>query len=1006
MIIHALLFTLKYMDMRLILVRAALFMIPWLFASGYLLAQGIAVSGKVTDAKEGLPLPGVSISVAGTSTGSVTDINGQYKLTVPAAGKLLVFKFTGMKPVEVPLNGRSVIDIQMESTEVGLNEVIVVGYGTQRKGDVTSAIASVKSENFVKGAVRDAAQLIQGKVAGLNVSTASGNPTANTQIQLRGITTLKAGTSPLVLIDGIPGSLNTVAPEDIESIDVLKDGSAAAIYGTRGTNGVILITTRKLRGEMRPTLQYDGYVSVQTIARRPEFLTGDDYRRLIGEGIDFVDYGGSTDWIKEITRSPVSHTHNLTFQGGSPQTNVTASLNYRDWQGIFLHSDNKQVTGRADVTHSMFDGKLKANLNVITRSRNYWSGVDIGQDGFSDGNSFNNYVYRQAMIRNPTDSIRNAKGDWMERNIYFYDNPISYLNESYGENEERETRLNGSLTLEPIQDLKLKLLLSGNKWSETRGYAETKKHVSTVKNNRNGYASRGTSDMRDNLMELTAEYGRSLQKHRFTLLGGYSYQDNTRENFYMQNWDFPTDQYSYNNMAAGDALKRGEAIMGSFKDKWKLIGFFGRLNYNWDDKYLLLVSVRHEGSTKFGRNYKWGTFPAVSLGWRVSRESFMAGISWLDDLKLRAGFGVTGTIPDDRYASLQSFNYTNRFLINGVWVQGLNAVRNPNAALRWEKKEEVNIGLDFSLLTGRISGSIDAYRRLTKDALFDYQVPVPPYPMSEIVANAAQIRNQGLEVLLNFVPVSTRHFQWNSGFNYSTNKNELVSLSSNTFAATNDFFDAGYTGEPIQEATHRVQVGQPIGNFYGYKSIGVDDNGRWIIEGKDGKPVASADKSPDDKKLLGNGLPKHFLGWNNSVRYKNFDLNITMRGAFGFQILNFQRLYYENPKVVQYNMLKTAFDNVYGKTRLNDDLAYVSYYIEDGDYWKIDNVTLGYNISTGKKKYIQQARVYVAALNLATITGYKGIDPEVNRGGLAPGNDERDKYPTTRTFTMGVNLTF
>lgn len=992
--------------MRLFHVRTTLFIIPWLFASASLLAQGITVSGKVTDAREGQPLPGVSISVAGANTGIVTGIDGQYKLLVPAADRILVFKFTGMKTIELPVNGRTVIDVQMESTEVGLNEVVVVGYGTQRKGDVTSAIASVKSENFVKGAVRDAAQLIQGKVAGLTVATPSGNPTANTQISLRGITTLKAGTAPLVLIDGIPGTLNTVAPEDIESIDVLKDGSAAAIYGTRGTNGVILITTKKLRGEMRPTLQYDSYVSVQTIARRPEFLTGDDYRRLINEGIDFTDYGGSTDWIKEITRNPVSHTHNLTFQGGSPTTNITASLNYRNWQGIFLHSDNKQVTGRADVNHNMLDGKLRFNLNVITRSRTYWSGIDIGEGGFSDGNSFNNYVYRQALIRNPTDSIKNHRGDWMERNIYFYDNPVAYLNESYGQNEERETRLNGSVTFEPIKDLKMKVLLSGNKWSETRGYAETKKHVSTVKNNRNGYASRGTSDMRDNLLEFTTEYARSVQKHRFSVLGGYSYQDNTRENFYMQNWDFPTDQYSYNNMETGDALKRGDAIMGSFKDKWKLIGFFGRLSYNLDDKYLLLASVRHEGSTKFGRNHKWGTFPAVSLGWRVSREAFMSGINWLDDLKLRAGFGVTGTIPDDRYASLQSFNYTNRFLVNGVWVQGLDAVRNPNAELRWEKKEEFNIGLDFSLLAGRISGNIDAYRRLTKDALFDYQVPVPPYPMSQIVANAAQIRNQGLEVLLNFVPVSSRQFQWNTSLNYSTNKNVLVSLSSNTFAATNDYFDAGYTGEPIQEATHRVQVGQPIGNFYGYRSIGIDDNGRWIIEGKDGKPVASADKSPDDKKLLGNGLPRHYVGWNNSVRYKNFDLTVAMRGAFGFQILNFQRLFYENPKVVQYNMLKTAFDNVYGKTRLNDDLAYVSYYIEDGDYWKIDNVTLGYNFNTKRIKYIQQARVYVAALNLATITGYKGIDPEVNRTGLAPGDDERDKYPTTRTFTVGVNLTF
>lgn len=979
-------------------------LLPWLLAAARLPAQSITVSGKVTDARDGSPLPGVSIAVAGAGRGSLTDANGLYKITLAPGDKILVFRFTGMKAQEVSVNGRTTIAVKMEATETGLDEVVVVGYGTQRKGDVTSAISSVKSEQFVKGAVRDAAQLIQGKVAGLTVSTPSGNPTQNTQIQLRGITTLKAGTEPLVIIDGIPGGLNTVAPEDIESIDVLKDGSAAAIYGTRGTNGVIIITTKKLHGEMRPTLQYDVYASVQAIARKPALLTGDDYRRLIREGIDFTDYGTSTDWLDEITRTPVSTTHNLTLQGGNMNSNYTASLNYRNWQGIFLNSNNEQITGRLDLNHTMFDGKLKANVNVIVRNREYQTGIDGGS--FSAGNSFDSYAYRQALIRNPTDSVKNAKGGWMERDGYFYDNPVSFIRESYGKNTEKETRLSGSLLFEPIGGLKLKLLVSGSKWTETRGYVESKKHVSNVKNGRNGYASRGTSDTTNNLLEFTTEYARSINKHRFTVLGGYSYQDNTREDFYMQNWDFPTDAYSYNNMATGDALKRGEAVMSSFKDKWRLIGFFGRVSYNFDDKYMLMASVRQEGSSKFGRDNRWGTFPAVSLGWRINRESFMQNITWINDLKLRAGFGVTGTLPDDRYPSLRSASYADRFLVDTIWRQGLEIVRNPNPELRWERKEEFNAGLDFVLLDNRISGSIDVYRRLTKDALYDYQVPVPPYPLSTITANAAKIRNTGLEVLLGAMPVKGRNFQWSSSINYSTNKNVLVSLSSDQFKATNDFFDAGGTGEPIQEATHRVQVGGPIGNFYGYKSIGIDDEGRWIIEGQDGKPKASGDKNPDDKRVLGNGLPQHYLGWNNTFQYRNFDLNITMRGAFGFQILNFQRLFYENPKVTQYNMLRSAFDNVYGKTRLNDDLAYVSYYIENGDYWKIDNVTLGYNFNTKRIRYIRQARIYVAALNLATITGYKGIDPEVNRIGLFPGNDERDKYPTTRTFTAGVNLTF
>jgi hypothetical protein len=421
---------------------------------------------------------------------------------------------------------------------------------------------------------------------------------------------------------------------------------------------------------------------------------------------------------------------------------------------------------------------------------------------------------------------------------------------------------------------------------------------------------------------------------------------------------------------------------------------------------MLMASVRREGSSKFGANHKWGTFPAVSLGWRVNRESFMKNVSFINDLKFRAGYGVTGIAPDESYLSLTSLNYGARFLYNGVWIQSLSPVRNPNPDLRWERKEEYNLGLDFSLFNNRVSGSVDAYQRLTNDMLWDYQVPVPPYLFNSITANVGTIKNKGIEVLLNYNAVRNKNMEWITSANFSTNSNKLVSLSNDLFKTTNDYFDAGYTGEPIQEATHRVKIGGPIGNFWGYKSVDIDEQGKWIIEGEDGKPKSIADAKETDKQILGNGLPKYYLGWNNTFRYRDWDLSILMRGAFGFQILNFQRMFYENPKVTQYNMLKSAFDKVYGKVRLNSDLAYVSYYIENGDYWKIDNVTLGYTLKTKSTKYLKNIRLYASGLNLLTITGYKGIDPEVNRSGLAPGNDERDKYPTTRTFTFGVNATF
>jgi len=491
-----------------------------------------------------------------------------------------------------------------------------------------------------------------------------------------------------------------------------------------------------------------------------------------------------------------------------------------------------------------------------------------------------------------------------------------------------------------------------------------------------------------------------------SLMGGYSYQNNIYEGFYMTNWDFPTDFYSYNRMQSGDALSRGEATMNSSKSENSLIAFFARASYNFDDKYLVMASLRQEGSTKFGANHKWGTFPALSVGWRISRESFMEELDFISDLKLRAGFGITGTAPGSSYLSLISLNYGTRFLSNGVWIQGIEPNRNSNPDLRWETKEEINIGLDFGLLNGRISGTIDVYRRRTNDMLWDYQVPTPPYLYSTITSNVGVMDNRGLEALLQGTPVKGTNLSWTTGLTYSTNRNKLVSLSNEQFQTTNDFFYSGHTGEPIQQTTHIVKIGDQIGNFYGWKSVDITDAGIWIIENKDGENIPITASTQDDRKVLGNGLPKHYLGWNNSVRYKNFDLEVNMRGAFGFQILNFQRMYYENPRIFQYNMLETAFDNVYGKARLNSDLAYVSYYIEDGDYWKIDNVTFGYTLNLKNQNVIKNARIYASGLNLYTLTGYKGIDPEVNRIGLNPGNDERDKYPTTRTFTLGVNVTF
>jgi len=970
-----------------------LLVVPLLLGmSNSVLAQH-QVSGTVTDAETGEALPGVSVLVQGTDTGDATGLDGSFNVNAPSGDATLVFTYIGYERQEVQIDGRSEINVELVSAAILGQDVVVIGYGTQRTEDLTSSISRVTSDEFVQGSSRSAAELIQGQTAGLIVTTSSGNPRSSGNISLRGITTLEASSSPLILIDGVPGSLDTVAPEDIESIDILKDGSAAAIYGSRGQNGVILIQTRRGTRGQDPTIQYSGYVNTQTIYNRPEMLTGDDYRRLIDEGVNFQDYGANTDWQDEIMQTPYGQTHNLTLMGGSDNTSYTASLNYKQWEGIFLTTDDNELTGRINIRHSMFEDMLTADVNLLSRKRTF-------------DDSFGNYDYRQALIRNPTDIVRDpVDGSWIERDGFNYDNPVSRIRETRSDVEQRELRLNGTLTLDPTENISLSLLGSTTLYNSQSGFARTFNHTATVMGGENAFASRNFNSSTENLLEFTANYQDAVGAHDYGLLAGYSWQETTFEGFNASNFRFPSDIFSYNNLGVGNALSEGEANMGSYKNDYRLIGFFSRANYIYDRRYLFMASVRYEGNSRFGDNHKWGMFPAVSAGWRISEESFMNRFDFLDDLKVRAGFGITGVAPGQSYLSLTSYTYGGRMLVDGNWVQGISPARNPNPDLRWEQKEEINVGVDFAMFNDRLTGTYDIYQRDTRDMLWNYSVPVPPYLFGSILANVGHIRNYGMEASLRYTAAQTENFLWNSGLNFSTNSNRLVSLSDDLFETSEDFFYTGYTGEPIQQSTHRVDIGGPIGNFYGWDSVDITPQGEWIIRNGDGELMPISDAGLGDRTVLGNGIPDYFLSWNNNFRYQNFDLNVTMRGAFGHQILNYQRLYYENPRVIQYNMLNTAFDEVFGTAQLNQDLAYVSYYIEDGDYWKLDNVTLGYTIDLTRFA-ISDARIYVSGRNLYTFTGYKGMDPEVSFSGLDPGSDQRDKFPTTRTFTLGVNLTF
>ena len=960
------------------------------------------VTGKVKDSS-GEPVIGASVVVKGNNTmGTITDFDGNFMLDVPTKS-VLVISYIGYVTQEVPTVEKKSLEIILKEDTKTLDEVVVIGYGTQRKGDVTSSVASVKADNFVKGAVKDVGQLIQGKVAGLAITNPNGDPTGSTQIRLRGTNTIGgANTAPLVLIDGIPGELGTVAPEDVESVDVLKDGSAAAIYGTRGTNGVILITTKQAKGVDINQVEYNGYVSTSLIAKKLDMLNADEFRTLYPD----QDHGADTDWIDEISRTPVSHVHNLSLMGGNSKTNYIANLNYASRQGIMKKSDFESFQGRIEVTHRMFDDKLKLKFGLFGKKNQ--------MESTTSGGSFRGWVYGQATRRNPTDPVRNEDGTWNENVSKFeYENPLALLYEAEGNVKKTQLRYNGNIVYNPIKDLTLSAVFSYIRDNMNRGYGETLSHISALRDGLAGWSSVGAYTKMEKLMELTAQYNKEIGAHKFSVLGGYSYNETDFEELWIDNYGFQDDYFGgWHNIGIGSALKDGKANIGSKKTPTNLIGFFGRATYSFKNRYLLMGALRYEGASQlWGTDNAWGLFPSVSVGWRITEEAFMKNQKIFDDLKLRVGYGVTGSQPKDPFLGVAMLKYGSYAFVNGNWVQTIVPASNPNPDLKWEEKKETNIGLDFVSWGGRLSGSIDYYNRDVDGLIYEYGVPTPPNLYNKTMANGGTMRNRGVEVLVTVVPVQNKDFEWSTTGTFSLNSNKLISLSGSIFKSDYDYFNTGtveYSGQVAD--SHRVQVGESIGNFYGFKVVDVDSEGRWIYEDRNGELVNYKDftHAPEDKHVIGNGLPKWYAGWNNTLRYKNFDLNVTMRGAFGFQIINGGRMNYENVKNSRFeNRLKSVNDLVFGKHTLSPEVEpeFNSYYVEDGDYWKIDNITLGYSFGQ-VGKYIKSLRIYGSVLNALTITGYKGIDPEVSTDGLTPGYDTRDRYPSVRSFTFGVNVKF
>ena len=963
----------------------------------------VTVKGVVKDAN-GEAIIGASVIEKGNAkNGTVTDIDGNYTLKVKR-GATLTISYIGYVSKET--RGGNVI---LEEDLKSLSEVVVIGYGTQKKADVTSAVVSVKAEDFTKGNFNDAGDLIKGKVAGLSITKPSGDPGAVTQISLRGIATVSGNAQPLVLVDGVPGSLSSVPPENIASIDVLKDASAAAIYGTRGAGGVIIITTKTGQREQRTEVTYNGYVSFSTWAKKADFMTSSDIR---AGKTTFNDEGYDTDWLDAISRTAVTHNHSVSLSGGNAKTSYFGNFTYRNAQGVMKKTGNESMSVAFDLSHWMLNDMLKVNIKVNADQYKY----DVNDAGA---------IYRQAVIRNPTSPIWNTDGSYNEGSLLQYWNPVSMQNEQTGQYKDQTVKFTGNITLEPIKGWQTNLMLSKGQTLDRGGYYYTSNHSQQGVNQKGSYsgsANRSGYTVDNKYLELTSKYMKNFNNvHRLDALVGYSYSEEEHDIDNMWNANFPTDYFGTNNIGLGTKLTDGEASMGSNHYSSKLIGFFGRVSYGYADRYNILASLRYEGSSKFGDNHKWGAFPSVSLGWNIMNEEFMKSTkSWLSNLKLRAGWGVTGVIPqgDDNvwggaYRSMLRYSYNGgNYYRDGKWNKGLKSASNANPDLKWETAREINIGVDWSLWNDRLSGSFDFYNKKTSDMLYEYAVPSPPNLYTSTWANVGEMRNTGFEFMIKGVPVQTKDWRWETQVTLQHNSNKLLSLSNSLYQTDNTLWLQG-VGDPVTQYTHKVEVGQSLGRIYSLKAVGVSDQGLFLIENpKTGQCAEFYQEMRNDYdnwyEYMGNGIPKFTLGWNNTINYKDFDLSLQCNGQFGFKIINQQRVFYEN-NAHAYNKLKSATDKIGGNRPLSGAQSQVvtSYYIENGDYFKLSTLTLGYTYTPKNKTYIQNARIYGSVYNVFTITKYKGMDPELGSDNFwYAGVDDRDKYPTVRSFTIGLNVTF
>lgn len=956
------------------------------------------VSGRVTDAA-GEPLVGATVVVVGTTTGTTTDIDGNYAINAPAAGQLK-FSYIGYAEQTVEIGTQSVINITLQDDSQVLKDVVVIGYGTMEKKSVTSSITSIKGDDLTAGMGGSTiATVLQGKVPGLTISGSS-SPNSSNGFQLRGVASINASQSPLVVIDGIPGGdMRALIQEDIESIDVLKDASAGAIYGTRAAGGVILITTKRAK-QGRVSVNYTGEFSIESIRKYPDLLSSSEYVEYgLGE-----DYGSDTDWFKELTNElPFSQRHTVSLSGGTEAAQVYTSFMAQDQKGTVIGDNRKDYSGRINARFNLFDGLVEVRANAQFR--------EAERD-----NRNSSGIFKMAFGLNPTiplydpenPSDYNVVGNGISGTSF---NPVADIMLRTKNGKDQWLLADATVKINLMKGLSLQ----GTVGIDKRQYQEytyvSHDHKESIDNSRRGGASHKFSKDNRVSVEAYANYHRTFaEDHTLDVVAGYSFWQAGGESFSMSNYDFPVDGVGPWDMGVGSYLTDGRASMDSSKDpRERLLSLFGRANYSYKDRYMATVSFRREGSSKFGPNNRWGNFWAVSGGWRLSNEAFMRDIRWIDDLKIRLGYGVTGNNGFGNGYTTRMYTANDMWPTNGIWQPGYGSVRNINPDLKWEEKSELNVGFDFALFDNRLWGKFDLYYRQVNDMLYNVNAPMPPMVHDTVMKNIGSLENRGWEFELGGDIVRSKNFRYTSSVRLSHNKTRINRLGDDGF-----FLDEVTFPSPGNPGTAvRLQNGLELGQFFIYKYAGLDENGKWLIYDKNNEIVPAIDGSTsnliaENKHFVGNAIPKVILSWDHTFKYKNWDLSVYLRSWLDYDVFSQVNMYYGLANDSQLNVLKSAYTR---NRNIKDEKILCDYWLDDGSFLKIDAINLGYTLDLRKwTRYIQSAKLYLTIRDLAVFTNYNGLNPEVDINGLYPGfeyvNDTASMYPQTTRFTLGVQITF